>query len=365
MKRWILWILCLLLCLTGCGGTDQTTTAPDRTPARTVGAAQAMRSVLALDYVEYDAQSVPFSDTYGSAVVLEVTQDGGAYLVTNYHVVCPSAEGVRGELLAFPYGQEQGTGLPAQCVWYSKAYDLSLVYLPHLTQSFPAVQAIVPALSARVGTQIFALGNCQGGGLTLRGGVISREIANLPIPVTYSSEVLHLPVYRFSAAVYRGDSGGGLFLQDGSCLGLMQSRRTDTGEGYALPMDVVLPLLQKAIAAAKAQTPQQVYALDLGVTVKETALRTEYDAQAEELRVVCQTQVERVRAGSAGSLFLQAGDVLLSVEGDVTSALSRAYLWERLCLTAKEGDTLTFRYLRDGAELSYELTVSSFYLTRI
>lgn len=358
MKRILCLLLCLLCLLTACGD-------PDPSESTSATAAQiAMRSMLAVTYTEeLPQQPVPItSQSFGSAVVWEITQDGGAYLATNYHVIAPTSDGQNGTIRVFPCGQEQGEGVQAQLLWTCQNYDLALLYAPSLTSVFPGAQAVTLATSAPLGTAVLALGNCKGAGLSARSGILSRVVQCETIPVSYQAQELVLPVCRFDAMVDKGDSGGGLFTSDGKFVGLIQSRRTDTGEGYALMAAHVTALMQKAIASAKeSPTAVRVSVLDLGVSVRE---QMGYHPQTGQTTYTHQTKVQKVRNGSLASLFLQEGDLLLSVEGAFESDLSRAHLLDLLCLSAKEGDALTVRYLRNGQTLSYSFNVSSHYLTQ-
>ena len=101
--------------------------------------------------------------------------------------------------------------------------------------------------------------------------------------------------------------------------------------------------------------------LSLGAGLREEGLRTVYEEKTGALVTEYAVCVEEVAVGSVASVFLQKGDVLLSVSrnGEGRIGIDRLQTLEELLLAVCEGDELTWQYRRDGEEKTYVFTVSA------
>ena len=327
-----------------------------------VHAGQLLRSVLALTCTVEDTNGEAFATSSGSAVIIDLTENGGAYVLTNYHVVYDqNGDGpVCRSITAAPYGLEAGDGLPATYVWHASAYDIAVLYVADLTARFPGASAVsLDAAGPAMGEEIFAVGNMQGQGICVRRGIVSREWESVRLPVSYQFADIGMGLIRFDAAVNVGDSGGALFTEDGAFAGLINARRLDGGGGYAIPASFLRVPLEEVLATVATSPTADV--LTLGAGLREEGLRTVYEEKTGALVTEYAVCVEEVAVGSVASVFLQKGDVLLSVSrnGEGRTGIDRLQTLEELLLAVCEGDELTWQYRRDGEEKTYVFTVSA------
>ncbi|MBQ8174489.1 MAG: serine protease [Clostridia bacterium] len=367
-KRLLLAGLCLLLffALVACDGGQSTPPGGDpggQEAEQTATAAELMRSVMALTCTLQNKQGGTVATSDGSAVIVQIEEDGTAYLLTNFHVVHNSYAGedaVCSQIKAAPAGAEQGEGMEAACLWYAKDYDLALLRVSNLTDSFPGAAAVRIAIDeANVGDRIYAVGNTRGLGISVHEGAVSRAYDYVELPVTYQSSSITLRLVRFDGFVAKGDSGGALFSSDGSLLGIVNARQTDNGGGYAIPVSTVWPITEKLLSSA--DTEPTADCLYFGATLRERVLSTEYDAETGALRNICEVYVDSLAHGSVASAFLSEEDVLLSisVNGGREIGILRMHHATDTWLCVSADDTLTLRFLRNGKEKIYTFTVAS------
>ena len=375
MKKAVLVFLCIvLMCsfLGGCRGTEPPRELPSK-DTQTPNIGEMLCGVMALRCELTTASGATAASSDGTAIVFE-TVGNDAYLVTNYHVVYNSfsgsdAQSVAKTIKAMPYGAESSEGIDAECVWFSKEYDLAVLCVRGVTDLFPAIAVPSIDLSRRVGItdEVLIAGNTEGAGIALHKGNVSRPSEWVTIPSEYSIFDLSLRLIRYDAAVNRGDSGGGLFASDGTLLGVVNARRTDHAGGYAIPMQTVAPIARQVIDAHKKQAEAAAYRLRFGVNVTEDARKTEYDDTAQMPYAVIDLRVASLTPGCVGTLFLEEGDLLLGLtKNDEKEILfTEARLLEEALLSCRAGDRLVWRYARGESILTYEITVSELHMEAI
>lgn len=375
MKKAVLVFLCIvLICsfLSGCRGTEPTRDLPSK-DTETPNIGEMLCGVMALRCELTTSSGATAASSDGTAIVFE-TVGNDAYLVTNYHVVYNSfsgsdAQSVAKTIKAMPYGAESSEGIDAECVWFSKEYDLAVLYVRGVTDLFPAIAVPSIDLSRRVGItdEVLIAGNTEGAGIALHKGNVSRPSERVTIPSEYSIFDLSLRLIRYDAAVNRGDSGGGLFASDGTLLGVVNARRTDHAGGYAIPMQTVAPIARQVVDAHKKQAEAAAYRLRFGVNVTQDAQKTEYNDAAQMPYAVIDLRVASLTPGSVGTLFLKEGDLLLGLaKNDEKEILfTEARLLEDVLLSCRAGDRLVWRYARGESILTYEITVSELHMEAI
>ena len=375
MKKTVLLLLCVvLLCsLWGCKQTPESPAVdpPGESEESSIG--KMLCGVMALRCELQNANNDTVAVSDGTAVVFGVVENA-AYLVTNFHVVYNSFSAdadrpICGVIKAAPYGAESSEGVAAECIWFSKEYDLAVLYVENVTESFPGITVpnIDASVTPLVAEEIFVIGNTEGAGIALHRGNISRALEKVTIPVEYSFFDISLHLIRYDAAVNKGDSGGAVFSANGSLLGIANARRKDNAGGYAIPTSTVLPIVSQVIAAHSAKAEDvSARALRFGVSIDEVAIKTEYDEATRLPKTFYELRVTELEIGSVGAIFLAKGDVLLGVNRNGSELpLARSLQLTDLLNQCAAGDTLIWRYRRGESELTYEITVSSLQLQDI
>lgn len=92
----------------------------------------------------------------------------------------------------------------------------------------PANSGLEQNLSVNLNTTVFAVGNAQGEGIVIRGGMLTSQT-----PEDKQGEWKWL---RFSAAANPGNSGGPLVDKDGKVIGIITMKNSTENLNYALPL---------------------------------------------------------------------------------------------------------------------------------
>ncbi len=309
----------------------------------------------------------------GSGVIYKLRKEtGDAYIITNYHVVYDeqSVSGVSENILVYLYGGEilgkelyteynsitqpdyEGTYIAAEYVGGSQNYDIAVLKVTgseRLKNS--AACAIHFADSNKVvpGQTAYAIGNPEGGGISVTKGVVSVDSESLDD----GSRVI-----RIDTAVNSGNSGGGLFDNDGSLIGIVNAKSIASDVeniAYALPSNVVRYVVENIMDYQNAENKTgDVRKCMLGITItaRESSARLDDDGVARIREKVTIAGVEETGLANGK---LQEGDEILSVsikragkDGTEEYAVNRTFIIVDLMLTMRVGDTLTMRYVRSG-----------------
>ena len=184
--------------------------------------------------------------TAGGAVVRSASavafarRGGSTYLLTNAHVVEPSArwQGAVEVHVLGPGAKEHLTGVVVAC---GKAPDLDLAVLEVRGADVP-VTALAPDDALELGDDLVVIGAPFGKGLSVAAGIVSQ----VEYDFSENAAAPRVPkALKTDAAIGYGSSGGGVFDVPGARLvGLVEGYRTarvafGKDEGYAV--DVPMP----------------------------------------------------------------------------------------------------------------------------
>ena len=190
----------------------------------------------------------------GSGVILRIT-DGRALIVTNRHVVDPAFEKSGGnsleeleDLLIKLIGQPATAGRP---VWVAPdGVDLALVSVPVVSSEvLSAIWKTVAGI--RIGDRVFAIGNPHGLGWSHAAG----DVSQLRRQLTGNTRVR---VIQTTTAINFGNSGGGLYDQDGNLIGIntwTKDKRVAEGLGFAISFQTFLELVPGRFSIPRQQAP--------------------------------------------------------------------------------------------------------------
>jgi len=273
----------------------------------------------------------PFTGQYvtdgaGSGVVL--TEDG--YIVTNNHVI----EGASNVTVR----TEDGTEYSATLVGTDVKTDLAVI---KVEAGGLSPVSFADSDNIEVGNLAVAIGNPLGElGGTVTDGIISAKDRD----ITIGGETMTL--LQTSAAVNPGNSGGGLFNENGDLIGIVNAKSSGTdieGLGFAIPSNTVKEVVDEIIQNGYVSGRPQ-----LGISVVEIAdEQTAFAYRVNGLGVyVATTTVDN---------GLMTGDRLVSIDGteiastgDISAVLKNHAV----------GDTLSVVVERDNREVSVDVTLT-------
>ncbi len=279
----------------------------------------------------------------GSGIVI----DKNGHILTNNHVI----ENFDQIDVTFA----DGTAASARVVGTDPGNDLAVIKV-----DLPAGQ-LVPAVlgesaSVRVGEFVIAVGNPFGRTGTLTSGVVSgtgRTLgggAGRPLRELIQSD----------AAINPGNSGGGLFNSRGEVIGITTAIENPSGDrvfagiGFAVPIDTAIRFLPAMIAGDRIEHPRMGVGLrdltpavadDLGLPVDQGVIITQIlpGSAADD-------------AGLRGSRNGQGADLIIGIDAiEVTNFDDLASYVD----SKNVGDTITVRIIRDGNEMTVQVTLEA------
>lgn len=311
----------------------------------------------------------------GSGVIYDMNkQSGDAFIVTNYHVVFDAdsrtENGIAELIQLYLYGSQiSGMEIEATYVGGSQFYDIAVLRVEGsevLKNSAACAVTLGDSDAVRVGSTAIAIGNPEGEGISASSGVISVDSEHITMTAADGMSSVDFRVMRIDTAVNSGNSGGGLFDEQGRLIGIVNAKIIDDSVeniGYALPSSTVIPVVDNIIDYCYGTDCETVQRAIMGVTVMTTGSSAVYDDQTGTIAIRETVEIYEVSPGQIGSVF-QVGDVLVSVTlHGSTRQITRQHHVIDLMLTARPGDTATFTVLRDGVETVLNVTVTEECLT--
>lgn len=317
------------------------------------------------------------TQSMGAGVIFRLDKEqGGAYVLTNYHVVYNSAANTKNkvsdDISLYLYGQEtQAYAIPATYVGGSMTYDLAVLKVEGsdvLRASNAVAATFADSDQVAVLDTVFAVGNPEGKGISATVGHLNVDSENISLTGADDKTTVTLRVMRIDAAVNSGNSGGALFNSRGEVIGIVNAKMASSQAdniGYAIPSNVAKNIAENILYYCDGTDKQSVYRCLIGITVTASASSTVYDTDTGLLSRRETVSVASVTAGGIADGRIQEGDVILSIQLDGTShPVNRTYQVVDTMLKARVGSQVTFRVLRDGAEQDVTLTITEDSLTR-
>ena len=198
---------------------------------RTEIIAKCMEAVVSIDITMMNGSEDVYAGS-GSGVI--ITSDG--YVATCNHVVEGSA--------SISVFLNNGTRYPAVLVGSDPVTDIAVVKI-NADEEF-TFATLGSSDSLRVGDQVYAIGNALG---ELSNTVTEGIISGLDRDIEIDGQSMTL--LQTSAAINSGNSGGALFLSDGTLVGIVNAKSSGTttsgatieGLGFAVPIDLAKTII--------------------------------------------------------------------------------------------------------------------------
>lgn len=336
----------------------------------------------------------------GSGVIYSINKDeGSAYIVTNYHLVysAESKQGISEDILVYLYGSETkgnefytdeivaqekitgapdfpGMGIPATYVGGSLHYDIAVLYVENsdiLKNSNAVAADFADSNDVIAGQTTYVVGNAKSKGISVTKGVVSVDSENLVMELSDNSgEYTSFRVMRVDAAINFGNSGGGVFDDEGKLIGIVNAKSTvdDVDNiGYALPSNVVKYVVENILyykdTAAKNADVRKCM---LGITISSRQSSAVLDENTGKVKLKEVISIVELTEGGLADGKLKVGDTLVSIKirhsGEPDGVyeeyeVTRSFIIVDLMLTMRVGDTVTLTYDRTEGETTVRGTV--------
>ncbi|MEG2561059.1 MAG: S1C family serine protease [Clostridia bacterium] len=312
----------------------------------------------------------------GAGVVYKLEKDangnrtGGAYIITNYHVVYERTaqdDGFSKQIIIKPFGRDyngdyiKGKDILATYVGGSLVNDIAVLHVQNDYFKTENVQEIVVADSGKVcaGDAVVAIGNPTGGGISATSGIVSVDSELIEIELLSEAGKRNIVrVIRIDAAVNGGNSGGGLFDTNGDLIGIVNAKIQKTGIeniGYAIPSVVATSIADKVIA-------RDFDKALVGITTTITQSWAVFDKATGETHIEEEVIVASVDPKMLAYGKLSAGDIiksaqLLSADGKEVAniVVNRSFVLSDMLWKAKIGDKLVLQIEREGNDVVVEM----------
>jgi putative serine protease PepD len=314
-------------------------------PATAVAQA-ALPSVVTIFAKGRSAAGQPAGGGSGSG---EIIQTGG-YILTNDHVISGATGGGTVSVL-----YSDGVRSQARIVGTDPTTDLAVLQASDGAQGRPSI-ALGSSASLQVGQPVVALGAPLGLYSTVTSGIVSALDRYVPVPSETGPTAHLVGAVQTDASINPGNSGGALVDCAGALVGINtaiatvpnaegQSGGGSVGLGFAIPVDLAMPLAQQIIKTGTVNHPS------FGLQVQAIPA---YTARAPGVTPGLFV-VGVVPDGPAAKAGIRSGDIITEVNGQPATSVDQLTV---LTLTKSAGDSVPFIYSRDGAADATEITLA-------
>ncbi|MCH5163514.1 MAG: serine protease [Clostridiales bacterium] len=294
----------------------------------------------------------------GAGVIYRLNKEqGSAYIMTNYHVVYSSDSNVKNkisnEITVTPYG---GEPINVTYVGGSATYDIAVLKAEneYFSSDVPTAVTVATPNDISVGQTVIAIGNPAGRGISATQGIISVDSEYITMSaIDNASDYVTMRVMRIDAAVNSGNSGGGLFDASGNLIGIVNAKTSDTSienMAYAIPSSIAT-----AVADNILKNNGTFKKGTVGITIKAQNSKG-YIGSDGLIKIEETVVIEDATGGAKGKLY--KGDIILSVNLDHEVIVTRQFHAIDPLLSSAPGDTVTFKVLRGGEEVTVEVVCS-------
>lgn len=307
----------------------------------------------------------------GSGVIYKMNKaDGDAFIITNYHVVYDASSntenGISNDISVYLYGSEmEEKAIKATYVGGSLYYDIAVLRVDGsevLKQSNACEINIADSDQVVVGDCAIAIGNAQGLGISSTSGVVSVDSEHITMTAADGKTEVSFRVMRVDTAINSGNSGGGLYNDEGDLIGIVNAKIVYDGVeniGYAIPSNVAVSIAENIIDYCYCTNIERVQRALLGITVSISDSKAVYDSATGLVTIEEIVSVYEVSPGSISDGVLKADDILVSVTlNNDTTEITRQHHIIDMMLDVRVGDVVILTILRDGEENTVSITIT-------
>lgn len=236
----------------------------------------------------------------GSGVV--VSKEG--YILTNAHVV-QDGKAEKIEVLL-----TNGKKSSAKLLWYDTTLDLAVIKTD-MTGLKPVEMG--DSDKVQIGDKAIAIGNPLG--LDLQSTLTSGYISGKDRTITLQNGLQMDGLMQTDAAINSGNSGGGLFDQEGKLIGINTAKASAEGIGFTIPINVAKTIVDNIVSGGSFE------GVKLGISGVD--VKTFQQATGQRLSIDKGIYVvEVVKGSSAQKAGVTRGDIITKVNGKAINTMS-------------------------------------------
>lgn len=328
----------------------------------------------------------------GSGVIYKLDREkGDAIIITNYHVVysanCSTNNKIASKINCFLYGALTQVGyktsngvkiyengypvveysddaITCEYVGGSMNYDIAVLKVSgsDILKNSEA-RAIKVANSDKIGAgnKAIAIGNPSGIGISVSEGIVSVDSEYIDMTGADEVSQVQFRVMRVDAAINSGNSGGGLFNDNGELIGIVNAKIIDESIeniGYAIPSNIAIRVADNILEYANSHN-NKAFKPTIGITVEVKASKAVYDAETLTTRIVEDVYISSVEKSSVAYGKLVAGDKFVSINVvNTLIEIERMYQVVDSTWLMRVGDVVQFTVIRNGQEVTETIIVT-------
>lgn len=349
-----------------------------------VAAGKALLSVVSIDCVFETAYTsiIPGygsnkeKTSSGSGVIYKLDKNkGDAYIITNYHVVYYSnantENGISDDITLYLYGQENTQyAIPATYVGGSMNYDLAILKVTGsrvLAESNAVVADFANSDNVAVLDKAIAIGNPENLGISATLGYVNVDSEYIRMEGADGSTEIQLRVMRMDTAVNSGNSGGGLFDNEGNLIGIVNAKlKNSENMSYAIPSNFVKYVADSILFYCDGQSNENLYRCYLGIVVSPEELYTVYDKDNGKVIKREIVTINTINDDSIAKGKLTEGDVInfITIDG-VKYEVTRMFAVTDAMINARVGSEVVINITRGENTFDVSINVTEASLTKI
>ena len=286
----------------------------------------------------FGAFNIPYESEGAGSGVIFYSDESRVAIATNNHVI----ENANTIYVTF----EGDISVPAKVIGTRSESDLAVLTVNWKDLNDAGIEQVTTAVfgdsdTLEVGSDVIAIGNAMGMGLSATDGIISMK------EQTINVDGNKLGVLQTSAAINSGNSGGALVNASGEVIGINTAKYNSAmveGMGYAIPSNYIIPIVEELLETGTQPKPY------IGITGTNI---TEETAPMYKLPVGALI-LEVVKGGPAEKAGLEVGDVITQFNGQTVMDMDSLV---KQVNETKIGSTVDIYVIRNG-ETGVELKIT-------
>lgn len=298
-----------------------------------------MKSVVGISVLQPDEKSlfdVNVTQKWGIGTGIILSDNG--YILTNQHLAKNKNSKVTVTL-------DDGNAVQGKVIWVEKNLDLAIIKIEEKNLT-PA--DLGDSSNLKIGENVIAIGNPLG--LEFQRSVTSGIISGLNRSIMFEengNNIFMEDLIQTDASINSGNSGGPLINSNGEVIGINTVKITTAeGIGFALPINVIKPILEKL---KNSGTFQEGY---LGIYAHDKEVVPYINSQVQLDRGIYVVSVDE--SGPSGKAGVKVGDIIISIDqNDIDKMIDlREYIYSK-----SPNTKVTLKIMRDNKEIDIVVTL--------
>ena len=351
-------------------GDDYNVTVNSNTTPDRYAAAKGLMSAVRVEAVIYSTSQYKQISS-GSGIIYKLDKSSGdAYIVTNFHVVyntsAKTENHIAEEIYVYLYGLEyEEYAIKCEFVGGAMTYDVAVLKVTGnelLKTSIAREVDIADSNDVSVLDTAIAIGNAASSGISATFGKINVLSEYLEMVAPDDKTTVDYRVMRIDTPVNGGNSGGGVFNDEGMLIGLVMAKEKDSSienMGYAIPSNIVTYVAENLIRNCDGKDNEKILKGHLGIGIVTSEVTTVYDEEKGIIRIIETCKVSEVETGSLAETLFLVDDIIKSIEIDgILYEVNHSYDSGEIFLNAAPDSEIYVNIERDGSPMKIEVNLN-------